>query len=54
MTGLPFGYDPRIVFPKWGIRYTADDRFVTGDPYTNYAGYSDAVNGQVYDRDQVI
>jgi iron complex outermembrane recepter protein len=50
MTGLPFGYDPRVVFPKWGIRYTADNRFVTGDPYTNFATYGDAVRGLSYDR----
>ncbi|HVY80134.1 MAG TPA: TonB-dependent receptor [Steroidobacteraceae bacterium] len=47
--GLPFGYDLRTIYPKWGIRYTADDRFLTGDPYTNYATYGDAVSGISYD-----
>jgi iron complex outermembrane receptor protein len=49
MNGLPFGYDIRTIYPKWGIRYTADDRFLTGDPYTNYATYGDAVSGISYD-----
>jgi iron complex outermembrane receptor protein len=47
--GLPSGYDIRTIAPKWGIRYTADDRFITGDPYTNYATYGDAVAGTNYD-----
>ena len=44
-------YDIGVVFPSYGIRYTADDRFLTGDPYTNYATFSDVVNGQTYPRE---
>jgi iron complex outermembrane receptor protein len=47
-------YSNGTVFRRYGIRYTADDRFVTGDPYSNYAGYNDVINGKVYDTDQVI
>jgi iron complex outermembrane receptor protein len=47
--GAPVGYDPKVVFPKYGIRYTADNRFLTGDPYTNYATYGNAVDGYSYD-----
>ena len=47
--GLPFGYDLRTIYPKWGIRYSADNRFLTGDPYSNYATYGDAVSGISYD-----
>ena len=48
------GYSNNVVFKKYGIRYTADNRFVTGDPYTNYAGYNDIVNGKTYDPNQKI
>jgi iron complex outermembrane receptor protein len=47
-------YSNNVVFPRYGITYTADNRFVTGDPYTNYAGYGDIVNGKVYDTDQTL
>jgi iron complex outermembrane receptor protein len=44
-------YDIGVVFPSYGIRYTTDNRFITGDPYTNYATFSDIVNGQAYPRE---
>ena len=44
-------YDIGVVYPSYGIRYTTDDRFLTGDPYTNYATFSDVVNGQTYPRE---
>ena len=44
-------YDIGVVFPSYGIRYTTDNRFITGDPYTNYATFSDVVNGQNYPRE---
>ena len=44
-------YDIGVVWPSYGIRYTTDNRFVTGDPYTNYATFSDVVNGQNYPRE---
>jgi iron complex outermembrane receptor protein len=47
-------YENAVVYPNYGIRYTIDDRFVTGDPYTNYATFADPVEGQVYPRDAVL
>jgi len=47
-------YSNNVVYKKYGIRYTGDDRFVTGDKYTNYAGFNDVVNGKVFDPDQDI
>jgi iron complex outermembrane receptor protein len=46
-------YNNSVVFPTYGISYIADDRFVTGDPYTNYATFADPVEGQQYPRDSV-
>lgn len=46
-------YNNSVVFPNYGISYIADDRFVTGDPYTNYATFADPVEGQQYPRDSV-
>ena len=40
-------YDPGTVFPRYGIR--VDQRFVTGDPYSSYATYGDAIAGTSYD-----
>jgi iron complex outermembrane recepter protein len=47
-------YDDKYVYPRYGINYTYDNRFVTGDPYTNYAGFDDPVNGKSYNPDQDI
>jgi iron complex outermembrane receptor protein len=47
-------YSNTVVYKKYGIRYTADDRFVTGNPYSNYAGFNDIVNGKTYNPDQDI
>jgi iron complex outermembrane receptor protein len=47
-------YSNNVVYKKYGIRYTGDKRFVTGDVYSNYAGYNDVVNGKVYNTDQDI
>jgi iron complex outermembrane receptor protein len=47
-------YSNNYVYKKYGIQYTTDARFVTGDPFTNYAGYNDVVNGKSYDTDQDI
>jgi iron complex outermembrane recepter protein len=44
-------YSNNFVFRRFGIRYTADNRFVTGDPYSNYAGFGDIVAGIQYDDD---
>ncbi len=47
-------YSNNYVYKKYGIKYTIDDRFVTGDPFTNYAGFNDVVNGKSYNTDQDI
>ncbi len=44
-------YDLGVVYPTYGIRYTVDDRFITGDPYTNYATFANVVSGATYPRD---
>jgi iron complex outermembrane receptor protein len=46
-------YDNGVVFPKYGIRFTADDRFLTGDPYSHYGTYGDIVNGKQFNTDQL-
>jgi iron complex outermembrane recepter protein len=43
-------YDLGVVLPAYGIRYTVDNRFVTGDPYTNYATFGNIVTGATYPR----
>jgi iron complex outermembrane recepter protein len=47
-------YSNLVVFRKYGIRYTGDSRFVTGDRFSNYAGYGDIVSGVAYDTDQKL
>jgi iron complex outermembrane receptor protein len=47
-------YSNNYVYKKYGIKYTIDNRFVTGDPYTNYAGFNDVVNDKSYSTDQDI
>lgn len=37
-----------MIFPRFGVRYTADDRFITGDPYTNYSNYADPLANESY------
>jgi len=41
-----FLYDINTIQPKYGIRYTADSRFVTGDPFKTYAYPIDPVGGK--------
>jgi iron complex outermembrane receptor protein len=40
-------YSNFTIFPKYGIQI--DDRFITGDPYSSYATYGNAVDGTQYD-----
>jgi iron complex outermembrane recepter protein len=47
-------YDLGVVLPAYGIRYTVDDRFVTGNPYTNYATFGNIVTGASYPRDATM
>ena len=42
-------YDANVIVPNFGVPYTQDDRFVTGNPYTNYATFRDPVLGIGYD-----
>lgn len=43
------GYDTTVIIPKYGVSYTADNRFLTGNPYTNYSSYGNIVSGIAYD-----
>jgi iron complex outermembrane recepter protein len=45
-------YNNLFIFPKYGMRYN-DDRFVTGDPYTTFASYSDPVLGRYWPTEAV-
>lgn len=47
-------YDQNVVYRRYGIRYTADDRFLTDSPYTNYATFGDVVNGKSYPVEQTL
>jgi len=47
-------YSNNYVYNRYGIKYTIDNRFVTGDPYSNYAGFNDPLNGKSYNPDQDI
>ena len=40
-------YDNSTIFPRYGIRN--DNRFVTGDPYTNYATFGNILTGIAYE-----
>lgn len=46
-------YSNNIVFNTYGIQYT-DDRFLTGDPYTNYATFGDVISGVSQPRDATM
>src|SRR5690606_6616456 len=43
------GYDNNVILPAWGVPYTRDNRFVTGNPYTNYATFRNPLTGASYD-----
>jgi iron complex outermembrane recepter protein len=40
------GYDQNVIFPELGVRFTVDDRFVTGDPFKTYAYPIDPIQGK--------
>lgn len=46
--GFDAGYSNAVIVPKYGISYTADNRFVSPDPYTNYATFNDPLAGTSY------
>jgi iron complex outermembrane recepter protein len=41
-------YSNTVIFPRFGVRFTADDRFVTGDPFKTYAYPVDPVQGKAF------
>jgi iron complex outermembrane recepter protein len=41
-------YSNTVIFPRFGVRFTADDRFVTGDPFKTYAYPVDPVGGKAF------
>ncbi len=47
-TGLNDVYSNTVIFPRFGVRFTADDRFVTGNPFTTYAYPVDPVGGKAF------
>ncbi len=49
-TGLvPTSGYPLTIYNLYGINYQNGNRFVTGNPYTNYATFGNVVNGVSYD-----
>jgi iron complex outermembrane receptor protein len=46
-------YSETVVFPRYGVRFTADDRFVTGNPFTTYANPIDPIQGKNFPPDQL-
>lgn len=45
---LDEGYDSNAIVPRWGVPYTQDDRFVSGDPYKSYATFINPLDGTAY------
>ncbi len=39
-------YSNTVVFPRYGIRFTTYDRFLTGDPFKTYANPIDPIGGK--------
>lgn len=46
--GLDAAYDANAIVPRWGVPYTQDDRFVTGDPYKSYSTFINPLDGTGY------
>ena len=47
---IPTSGYPFTIYKKYGINYQTQNRFVTGNPYTNYSTYGDITSGVSYDR----
>jgi iron complex outermembrane recepter protein len=45
-------YSNTVIFPRYGVRFTADDRFLTGDPFKTYANPIDPVQGKNFPPEQ--
>lgn len=41
-------YENGMILPNYGIPYINTDRWITGDPYTNYSTHADPFDGQTY------
>lgn len=41
-------YSETVIFPKFGVYFTRDDRFLTGNPFTTYAYPVDPVGGKSF------
>ena len=41
-------YSNNVVFPRYGITFTTDDRFLTGNPFATYAIPIDPIGGKVF------
>lgn len=41
-------YSENVLFARYGVRFTTDDRFLTGDPFTTYAYPADPVQGKAF------
>jgi iron complex outermembrane receptor protein len=46
--GFNLNYDNNVVFNRFGIHFTSDDRFVTGNPFTTYAIPIDPIDGKSF------
>jgi iron complex outermembrane receptor protein len=44
-------YSETVVFPAYGVRFTVDDRFVTGNNFTTYANPIDPIQGKSFPPD---
>ncbi|MET0291175.1 MAG: TonB-dependent receptor, partial [Steroidobacteraceae bacterium] len=47
-------YSDTVIFPRYGVRFTADDRFLTGNPFTTYAYPVDPVGGKAFPPGQYV
>jgi len=46
-------YSNEVIFPRYGLRFTGDDRFLTGDPFKTYANPIDPVQGKTFPPNQL-
>jgi iron complex outermembrane receptor protein len=47
-------YSNNVIFPRYGVQFTADDRFLTGDPFTTYAYPVDPIGGKAFPPGQYV
>lgn len=51
--GFNLNYDNNVVFNRYGVHFTADDRFLTGNPFTTFAIPIDPIDGKSFPIDWV-